>query len=105
MVPKDEVTPTRFLRVRSGYLITAALCQTIGGLPEIGVAGMSDARGLSQHDRASLYHNPRRGKSLSGEKGKDQNLLYPVITGNSRRLGEREQRVPMLVSCHECRGT
>ena len=59
------------------------------GLPQLGVAGMFDARGLSQHDRASLYHNPRQGKCLIGAKGKDQQLLYSVITGRSRRFGEK----------------
>ena len=76
-----------------------------GGLPQLGVAGLSDARGLLQHDRAPLYLNPGRGKSLSGEKGKEQKLLCSVITGCNGRLGEREQRVAKLVSFHECRGT
>ena len=81
-----------------------------GAVPPYGWASStqrrrSDARGLSQHDRASLYLDPRRGKSLSGETVKEQKLLYSVITGCSRRLGKREPRVAKLVSCHECRGT
>ena len=58
----------------------------IGGLAQLGVAGISDARGLSQHERGSLYHDPRRGKYLTGAKGRNQKLLYSVITGRGRRL-------------------
>ena len=67
--------PSRFLRVGKGYSRAVALCHPMGGLPKLGVAGVSDARGLSQHDRALLYHNPRRGKCLTGAKGKGQQLL------------------------------
>ena len=68
-----------------------------GAVPPYGWASStrrrrSDARGHSQHNRAPRYLNPRRGKSLSGENGKNQKLLYSVITVNSRRLGEREQK-------------
>ena len=41
-----------------------------GRLPQLGVAGLSDARGLSQLDRALLSHNPRRG-ILDRRKGEE----------------------------------
>ena len=63
----------------------------MGVLPQLGVAGQT-REGCRRHNRAPLYLNPRRGKSLSGEKGKNQKLRYSVITVNSRRLGEREQK-------------
>ena len=47
----------------------------MGGLPQLGIASLSDARGLSQHGRASLYHGPRRGKCLTGAKGNNRQLL------------------------------
>ena len=40
-----------------------------GRLPQLGVASFPDARGLSRHDRASIYHNSRPGKCLRDAKG------------------------------------
>ena len=86
VVQKGEMTTGRILRVGRGYSRTAALCHPMSGLPQLGAAIMSDAKGLSRLARASLYHNPRRGKCPTGAKGKDLQLLYSVITGCSRRL-------------------
>ena len=72
---KGAVTLGRFLRVGRGYSRTAALCHRMGGLPQLGVPSMFDARGLSKHDRASIYHNPRRGKCPKCATGKDQKRL------------------------------
>ena len=63
----------------------------MGGLPQRRVAGQA-REGCRRHNRAPLYLNPRRGKGLSGEEGKNQKLRYSVITVNSRRQGEREQK-------------
>ena len=63
------MTSSRFLHVGRGYSSTAALSHPIGGLPQLSFAGMSDARGLLRHDRASLDHNPRGGKCLTGAIG------------------------------------
>ena len=58
-----------------GYSRTAAPCHPMGGLPQLGVAGRYDARGLAQHDQASLHHNLRRVKRLTGAKGKNRQLI------------------------------
>ena len=75
-----------------------------GAVPPYGWASTTrrrrlDTRGLSQHKRASLYNNPRRGKCLSGEKRKEKKLLYSVITGKQSTTRKRRIKSPVsLVS-------
>ena len=63
----------------------------MGGRPQLDVAGQT-REGCHRHNRAPLYLNPRRGKACQAKRGKNQKLRYSVITVNSRRLGEREQK-------------
>ena len=101
---KGVVTPGRFLRSWKGVFDDS------GAVPRYGWASTtrrrrSDARGLSQHNRASLYNNPRRLKCLSGEKREDQKLLYSVITGKQSTIMRKRIEGTKSVSCHEFRGT
>ena len=44
LVQNEEVRPGRFLLVGRGYSRTAELCHSMGGIPQLGVAGLHDAR-------------------------------------------------------------
>ena len=75
LVQKGEVTPGRILRDGSGIRGQWRHAKLWVGLLNSESPGRSDTRGLSQHDRASLYHNPLQGKFLTGTKGKSQKVL------------------------------
>ena len=81
-----------------GYSRKAALRHLRLGFLNSASPGRSDTRGLSQHDRASLDHNPVRGRCLTCAKGRNQQLVQSVITGTQSTTSKREQKKKRLVS-------
>ena len=98
------MTPGRSLRVRKGYSKTEALCNPMGGLPQLGVAWFV-RRGRAVTIRSSFaLPQPSTREIPDRRKGEGPATTPLRDYGTQSTTLRKRGKVAKLVLCHQCRG-